>query len=135
MTLAKKPLVINLKCILNVDVPDPNILLWIAAYVVVAAAAAVNPNGIKKPIANGSSIFPIKGNSVFGTGPKSLPRKPPDCPILCNWVFDDFVLADKPFEKALRSFETCVLVNNNLCGKLFSSLESPARFDEFSKVM
>ena len=51
--------------------PDPNILLWIAAYVVVAAAAAVNPNGIKKPIANGSSIFPIKGNSVFGTGPKT----------------------------------------------------------------
>ena len=114
--------------------PDPNILLWIAAYVV-AAAAAVNPNGIKKPTANGSSIFPIKGNSVLGTGPKSLPQKPPDWPISCNWVFDDFVLADKPFEKALRSFETCVLVNNNLCGKLFSSLESPARFDEFLKVI
>ena len=30
----------------------------------------------------------------------------------------------------LRSFETCVLVNNNLHGKLFASLELPATFDE-----
>ena len=40
--------------------------------------------------------------------------------------FDNFILADELFGKALRSFETCALVNNNLCGKLFSSLESPA---------
>ena len=39
-----------------------------------------------------------------------------------------------PFAKALRNFETCVLVNNNLCGKLFSSLESPTIFDERFKV-
>ena len=31
--------------IINVVIPDPNIFLWIAAPV--AAAAAVNPNGIK----------------------------------------------------------------------------------------
>ena len=34
------------------------------------------------------------------------------------------------FAKAFRSFETYVLVNNNFCRKLFSSLESPKIFDE-----
>ena len=29
----------------------------------------------------------------------------------------------------LRNFETCVLFNNNLCRKLFSSLESPITLD------
>ena len=43
------------------------------------------------------------------------------------------MLADKPFAKALRSFETCVLVNNNLCGKLFSSLKSPTKLGEVLK--
>ena len=38
------------------------------------------------------------------------------------------------FAKALLRFETCVLVNNNLWGKLFSSLESPTTFDEIFKV-
>ena len=31
-------------------------------------------------------------------------------------------------------WKTCVLVNNNLCGKLFSSVESPKTFDESFKV-
>ena len=34
------------------------------------------------------------------------------------------------FAKALRSFETCVSVNNNLCGKLVLSLEFPMKFNE-----
>ena len=38
------------------------------------------------------------------------------------------MLADGPFTKALRIFETCVLVKNNLCRKLFSSIESPPTF-------
>ena len=38
------------------------------------------------------------------------------------------------FAKALLRFETCVLVNNNLWGKLFSSLESVTTFDEIFKV-
>ena len=38
--------------------------------------------------------------------------------------FDSFILAEELFAKVLRSLETCVFVNNNLCGKLFSSLES-----------
>ena len=53
---------------------------------------------------------------------------------LCNWAFDNYILAEELFAKALQSLETCVLVNNNLCGKLFSSLESPATFDEIFNV-
>ena len=33
--------------------------------------------------------------------------------VLGNWVFENFVLADKPFTKALWIFETCVSVYNN----------------------
>ena len=54
--------------------------------------------------------------------------------ISCNWVFYNFILVDKPFEKTLQSFETCVLVNNNLFGKSFSLLESPAAFDQSFNV-
>ena len=54
--------------------------------------------------------------------------------VLFCGVFDNFILAEELFAKALRSFETCVLVNNNLCGRLFSSLESPTPFDEIFKV-
>ena len=45
----------------------------------------------------------------------------------------NFILAEEIFAKALRSSETCVLVNNNLCRKLFSSSESQAAFDEIFK--
>ena len=82
--------------IISVVKLDPNIFLWIAASV--ANAAAVNPNGSKTLLANSLSTFPVKGNPVFNNGPKSLPNDPPDCPILCNWVFDNFILADEPFE-------------------------------------
>ena len=60
----------SLSEIINMVLPDPNIFLRIAASV--AAAAAVNPNGIKVLFANGLSIFPIKGNPAFSNGPKSL---------------------------------------------------------------
>ena len=61
--------------IITVVNQDPSIFLWIAASF--AAAAAVNPNGIKTLLANGLSAFPIKGNLVFSNGPKSLPKNPP----------------------------------------------------------
>ena len=54
--------------------------------------------------------------------------------ILENWVFENYILVDEPFTKALQIFETCVSVNNNLCGKLVSSLEFPVKFDEELKV-
>ena len=42
----------------------------------------------------------------------------------------NFMLADQPFAKALQILKTLVLVKNNLCGKLVSSLESPTTFVE-----
>ena len=80
---------------------------------------------VKTPLANGFKTFFNKSNPVFRSGLKSLPKNPSDCPTLCKWVFHNFILADEPFAKSLRSSETYVLVNNNLCTKLFSSLESP----------
>ena len=44
------------------------------------------------------------------------------------------ILADEPFTKALKIFETCVLVNNILCGILVSLLEFPIEFNKRSKV-
>ena len=45
--------------------------------------------------------------------------------------FESFILADEPLAKALL---ICVLVNCNLCGKLFASLEFPTTFDKIFKV-
>ena len=112
----------------NIALLGPNIYLLIAASV--ADAAAVIPNGFKALLTNGLSTFPIKHNPAFSNGPKSLPRNPPYCPILCNWLFDNFILTDETFGEALRSLETSVLVNSNICRKLFPSLESPITFDK-----
>ena len=61
-------------------------------------------------------------------------KTPPDWLNLDNYVSEYCILADEPFAKALRIFETCVSVNNNLCRKLVSSLESLSAFDERFKV-
>ena len=45
-----------------------------------------------------------------------------------------FILAEKLFAKVLQSLKTCVLVNNNVYGKLVASLESAEIFDESFKV-
>ena len=131
LTILKISFIFSLE-IINVAVTCPNNFLWIGACI--AVAATVNPNGIKTLLANGFNTFFIQSNPVFSTGPKSLPKNPTDCPILYNWVFDNFVLAKKLFTRAQPSFETCVLVNKNLWGKSFSSLESPTMFDEIFKV-
>ena len=86
----------------------PNIFLWIVASD--ADTAAVNPNGIEKLLAKSLSKFPIKDNPVSRNGPKSLPKNPPNCPILWNWLFDNFILAEELFAKALESLENCVLL-------------------------
>ena len=67
--------------------------------------------------------------AVYDKATSNSPRIPPDCIILVDWVFEDFILADEPFVKVLKLFETCVLVNNNLCGKLVFSLDFPIKFD------
>ena len=55
---------------------------------------------------------------------------PPHCTIWDRWFFDNVILVDKLFPKVLQSLETCLSVNNDLLGKLVSSLESPITFDE-----
>ena len=72
---------ISLFEIINAVIPDPKKLFRIASSV---AAAAANHSGIKTLLANGLSTFFIKGKPVFDNGPKSPPKNPPDCPILCN---------------------------------------------------
>ena len=56
--------------IISLFIPDSKVLFGIAASV--AAAAAVNYNGIKKLLANSLSIFFIKGKPVFSNDPNSL---------------------------------------------------------------
>ena len=85
-------------------------------------------------LVDGLGTFPIKGNPVFSNGPKSPTKNLPNCHILCKWLFDSFILAEELFAKALRSFQTCVLANNKLCEKLFSSLEPPTIFEEILKI-
>ena len=120
--------------IINAVVPDPNIFLWTAASV--ADDAANNPNSIKTVLANGLSTFAINDNPVFTNSPKSLPKNLPGCPILWNWVFYNFTLADEPFAKALGCFEACKAVSNNLCRKLFSSIKkSKYGFGAFTGVL
>ena len=57
-------------------------------------------------------FFFIRDRAVFNNNPESIPRSYPDCALSCIWVFDNFILAEELFAKALRSFETYVLVNN-----------------------
>ena len=68
--------------IINFATPYPKIFLGIATSV--ADSADVNPNGIKRLMANGLDTFPIKRNQGFVNGPKSLTNNPLDCRILCN---------------------------------------------------
>ena len=65
--------------IISVVLPDPKIFLCIP---VSAAAAAVNPNGIKTLLAYGLITFFINGSPFLNNGPRNLPRHPPDCIIL-----------------------------------------------------
>ena len=97
-----------------------------------ADAATVNPEGIKTLLANGLITFFINGNLVFSNGPRSLPRNPPDCIILDFWAFHNLISLDDLLAKALRRFETYLLVNYNLWGKLV--LSSPTIFDDNLKT-
>ena len=56
-------------------------------------------------LTNALSMFFIKIKPVFSKDPKSLPKNPPDCPILCNWAFDNFILAEEPLQKLYEASE------------------------------
>ena len=60
-------------------------------------------------MAIGLSKFPIKSKPVFSNGPKSLLKNSPDYIFLCNWVFDNFQLADKSLGKLYEMLFEVVL--------------------------
>ena len=64
---------------------------------------------------------------IYGIPPIYSQRISPDCIILDNFVFENLILADELFAKALQTFETCVSVNNNLCEKLLSTFDLPIK--------
>ena len=97
---------------------DPQVLLSIPASVDAAAAAAVNPEGIKALLANSLSTFSIKDKPVFTIDSKSLPKNPHNFNILDSSVFKKSMSTTDPFAKFSRIFKTCVLMNNNSFGKL-----------------
>ena len=114
--------------IINASSPFPELFLRVLPSA--ADATALNDNGIKTLLPNGLSILLIKGKSVFSNGLRILPRNPPDGTILVSQVFDNFILADQLFTKALLKLETCLAVNNGSFGKLVLSLEPRTIFDD-----
>ena len=108
------------------------VLIFFSIPAFIADGAEVNPRGIKTILANGLITFFINENPVFSNGPSYLQRNPHDCIIIENCVFDNLILVDELFAKALRRIETCVLVSNNLRRKLFSL--SPIIFDDNLKT-
>ena len=53
--------------------------------------------------------------------------------MLDSWVLKNFILVVEPFSKSLWVSQTFVLLNNDLCEKLASVLESSMIFEEISK--
>ena len=81
------------------------------------------------------NVLALSLAGIYGTPTINSATVSRDYIILNNWVFKNFILADEPIAKTLRIFETYnVLVNNNLCGKLASSLELLIKFDRRFKV-
>ena len=39
-------------------------------------------------LATDLGTFLMKGNPDFSNGPKIQPKSSPDCPFLCDWVFE-----------------------------------------------
>ena len=69
---------------------------------------------------NDATDYTIEIAFVIGKVLRTLPKRT----ILSSWVFDNFILADELFAKALWSLKTCLSVSNNLCRKLVSFVES-----------
>ena len=149
--------------IVHVVLPDANIFLWINASVADTAVVSNSdiktllPNGFStfltkdKPVFSDGPKYLLRNHLLrlpyfvqlslllFATLESSINNiwwkfQTYFNTTLCKGVFDNFILVDEPFAKALQSFKICVLVNKNLCRKLFSALESPTTFDKSFKV-
>ena len=66
--------------------PEPK-FFYEFCYCCSAAAAALNPNGIKNILSNGLITFFINNKPTFLNEVRSLPRNPSDCIILEICVF------------------------------------------------
>ena len=86
----------------DVFAQEPWIFFWIPASV--ANAATVDPNDIKMLLANGLRIFSINGNPTFKSGLRNLLRNLLGGTLIDNWVFENLVLANELFVKALPRF-------------------------------
>ena len=75
-----------------------------------ANATAVKPSGIKIHSTNNLCTYFINGKPNF-VNIQNLPRNPLDCSVLESSVFDNFVVANKLFAKALQSFRTSLAVS------------------------
>ena len=74
--------------------------------------------------------FFIEVKQVFINGLRCLPRNSSNCTILDSWVFDNSILSDELFAKALQNLETRITVNISSWVKFVSSLESSITFNE-----
>ena len=103
-----------------------------------------NPNGVKALLTIGVSTFPTKGEPLFGNGSRSMPKNFSQFSYFIFILFyfiilfyirnsDNVTLFDELFIKTLRILKACVLVNNNLCGKVVSSTELLIAFNESFK--
>ena len=101
--------------------------MFIAAFV--ADAAAVKPS-----IPNSLTTDFNKGNPDFNNGIKNF-KNPPFC-ILVNCAFENLISADADvwLSNAFLRLKFCLLVNNNLLGKLVSSSELPTILDDNLKT-
>ena len=100
-------------------------MFWIVASA--TDTAAPHHNSSKILLAIVLSTFPIRDESVFIKGPRSLPKNPPNCTSL------DYISCE-PVSEALKIFKTCVLVINSWWVILVLSLVSPITFNERFKV-
>ena len=55
--------------------------------------------------------------------------------IISSYIFNSLISADGFLAKSLQRFAACVLVNDNLCGKLVMSLGLPIIIDDNVKIV
>ena len=78
---------------INVVVPDPTILFWIATSV-----ADINLKSTKTFLANGLSTSSVKGKPGFIKGPRSLPKILLVVPFETAEFFENFIVHTKWYD-------------------------------------
>ena len=97
----------------------------IQGFFLLIAASVADAAAVKASIPRGLIIDFNKGNPDFNNAVKNLKNPPFNINLISVYVW---------LAKALRRFATCLLVKNNLCGKLVSSSELQIIFDDNLKI-